>query len=277
MASEMTVGTWIAEATARLERAGVDSPRLEAQLLAADALGVDRTWVLVHPEASFESDSAETKLARREAREPLAYLLGWREFYGRRFFVAPGVLIPRQETECLIEAVLDLLGTETSLDFVLDVGCGSGCIAITLALETDLHVTALDVSPIACEVTRRNAHELGATLRVVQSDRLAEMRPQSIHLLVSNPPYIEAGVELMPEVGRFEPPEALFAGSDGLDAYRWLAEEGAQAVVPGGWAVLEIGMGQGNAVREVFAAQGWTFMRSVSDLSRIERVLLFRR
>src|ERR1044072_4019884 len=171
----------------RLEAAGIESPALEAQLLAGHVLLVDRTYVLTHPEEEFPELAGETLLQRREGQEPLAYILGEREFFGRRFRVGPGVLIPRQETETLVEAAME----QSDVQSVLDVGTGSGCIAITLKLERpEWEVTAVDISERALDIASDNAKLLGADVRYLLSDGFASLLGESFDLIVTNPPYV---------------------------------------------------------------------------------------
>lgn len=273
----LTVGDWIASAEERLVLAGVESARLEAQLIAGHTLGQSRSWIVTHLGDLIAESSAEELLRRRLKREPLAYILGNKEFYGRRFNVRPGVLIPRPETECLIELVLDICRHWPNLGSALDVGTGSGCIAVTLALEARLQVTATDFSNGALDVARENALSLSAEVEFVQSDRFTSLQNRSFDIIVSNPPYIAEGEILMPEVADYEPPEALFAGSDGFEAYRWLMSDSAGCIAPGGWMCVEIGAGQAEMVEAIADACGWEIMRSMRDLHGHERVLGFRR
>lgn len=273
----MTIAEWLETATQRLERAGIESARLEAQLISAHIFRRDRTWVIVHGEETINEIAAESLLQRRESREPLAYILGWREFFGHRFTVRPGVLIPRQDTEILVEAAIDLVKGFPDIQSILEVGVGSGCIAISLARELRRKIVGVDVSVKALDVAMLNAHDLNADVEFLHSDGFEAVTERSFDLIVSNPPYIREDEALMPEVGQFEPREALFAGPDGLDAYRWLAHDGLAVTRVGSWMVVEIGMGMGDEVRQIFESEGWTYMRSVNDLSGIERVLGFRR
>ncbi|HVT11893.1 MAG TPA: peptide chain release factor N(5)-glutamine methyltransferase [Fimbriimonadaceae bacterium] len=268
----MTTGDWLREARGRLERAGLESAALEAQVLAAHILLRDRSHVLAHPEEDFPQLAGESLLQRRERQEPLAYILGWREFYGRRFHVEPGVLIPRQETEILVETALGLLRHETR---VLDLGTGSGCIGITLKLEfAAAHVTLSDVSPKAIEIARRNAEELGADVDFVLADGFAGLG--EFDLIVTNPPYIGLGETLPVEVREHEPAGALFAGPTGLEFYEMLAAESGLHLGGDGLLLMEVGYRQARAVGGLFEASGWMVEQIVPDLSGIERVVVVR-
>jgi release factor glutamine methyltransferase len=275
----VNLADWLRSAEERLALAGVDSPRLDAQMLASHVLMVERPWVLAHPEAEINELATEALLQRREAREPLAYILGWREFYGRRFSVRPGVLIPRQETETLIEAALNLLPSPGNSPLsVLDVGAGSGCIAITMKLERpDLEVIAVDISPLALAVAKQNAEELTADVTFVETDTLAGLLPKAFDLIVSNPPYIAAGEELMPEVQHHEPSEALFSGPTGLEFYHRLATEAVPHLRHDGWLLVEVGHTQAKAVIRDFVEAHWWRHRTWEDLSGITRVTGFQR
>ncbi|HVL39369.1 MAG TPA: peptide chain release factor N(5)-glutamine methyltransferase, partial [Fimbriimonadaceae bacterium] len=210
---------WVRTAERRLASAGVESSRLEAQMLAAHVLGVERSWLLAHPEAEVNDLAGEVLLQRRESHEPLAYILGWREFYGRRFRVTPAALIPRQETEMLVDAVCELAPVPGSR--VLDLGTGSGCIAISVKLERpDLILTASDVSPGALEVAEWNATELEASVELVLSDGFQALQGRVFDVIVSNPPYVALDEALPRDVVEWEPRQALFAGHTGLEFYK---------------------------------------------------------
>ncbi|HJP83662.1 MAG TPA: peptide chain release factor N(5)-glutamine methyltransferase, partial [Fimbriimonadaceae bacterium] len=208
----MNLGQWLAEATLKLARVGIESAKLEAQLIVAEALGKSRSWVIAHQYEVLDLSGADQLVRRRISHEPLAYILGWREFYGRRFSVNPNVLIPRHETETLVETVLD----NCSGGPVLDFGTGSGCIAITLKLERPAwRVVALEQSADALQVAQRNANDLGAGLEFLKSDGFSEVGGRRFAAIVSNPPYIAFDETLGPEVLDWEPNEALFSGSTG--------------------------------------------------------------
>lgn len=269
----MTIAEWIRGAEARLA-AIVDSPRLEAQLLAAHVLLVDRAFLLAHPECEFPDLAGESLLQRRESGEPLAYVLGWREFYGRRFQVRPGVLIPRQETEILVESALGRLKANPAAD-VLDLGTGSGCLAVTIKLEVpDARVTASDVSAEAVDVARSNAETLGADVRFLQGDGFGPVDGESFDLIVTNPPYIGDFEDLPAEVRDFEPRQALLSGPNGLEFYERLSAQAAEHLRESGRLMMEVGYRQSRDVALLFESTGWNVEEVREDLSGIERVVV---
>lgn len=262
------------------------SPR-EAHLLLGRVLGLAEAQLLSRDERSLSAtEEAEFRalLARRLTGEPVAYLLGEREFFGRTFAVDSRVLIPRPETEHLIEAALALPLPERAR--VLDMGVGSGAIAVTLALERRRwRVAATDLSPGALAVARGNARRLGAAVGLVGTDLTRGIDLASIDLLVSNPPYIapEEAEGLSPEVTRFEPAAALFAGPEGetpegrgAGAVGALLRQ-AEMIRPGAWLVLEIGHRQMPVIRRLAEAGPWVLEREIADYSGIERVAVLRR
>ena len=271
-------------ARAFLERKGVEEARLEGELLVASALGLDRLKLFMQldrPVDGAEIDRARDLLVRRGKREPLAYITGEREFYGRPFKVGPGVLIPRPETELLVDEarrVAAELGQGAPA--IADVGTGSGCIAITLALELpEARVIGFDVSPAALLCAQRNAELLGARLEFVEGDALATLPARApFDLLVSNPPYVlrsEKGT-LAPEVAEHEPELALYAPERDPDFWaRALLERGREWLAPGGALLVELGHQQGERVLALAQRLGWK-AALVRDLARIERVLVAR-
>ncbi len=269
--------TWMAE---DLARRGVDSPRLDAELIAAHALGIDRLRLymdLDRPLDDEERAAIRVLLRRRRAREPMAYILGYRDFYGRRFEVTPDVLIPRPETEELVEHALRRLPERASVS-ALDVGTGSGAIALTLAAERPgLRVTATDRSPAALRVARRNASRLGVQERVrwFVGDLFSPLpEDEAYDLVVSNPPYVAEPLlpTLQPEVARWEPREALIAGPDGMDVLRRLVAEAPARIRPGGWLLLEMGAEQGEAVATMLHAAGFREVSVHRDLAGRDRI-----
>lgn len=258
----------------------IEQPRREAALLLGEVLRLGEAQLYARADDEVPEAAAVSygQLIRRRAdRVPVAYLLGRREFYGRNFAVDPRVLIPRPETEHLVEAALRCIDDG---DRVLDVGAGAGCIAVTVALERPgVRVVATDLSPGALAVAAANcrAHGVGDRVRLVRADLLAALRPGTFDVVVSNPPYIDVGEwpSLMPEVRDHEPPEALLAG-DGLDFHRRLLAAGG-FLRAGRRLLLEIGKGQIEAVRELAERGGFEEEWMVADLAGIPRVLTLRR
>lgn len=248
-------------------------PAREARALLAHALGVRREWLIAHPEAEVSEPqrAAFAALAARRARgEPLAYLLGAQEFYGREFAVSPAVLIPRPETELLVDAALDALRGVVA-PRVLDLGTGSGCIAITLALErADAAVTAVDRSPAALAVARANAARLGARVTLVESDWYANVQGR-FDAIVANPPYVAAGDPHLPAL-RDEPRHALTDQADGLSYLRAIAAGAPAHLQPGAPLLVEHGYDQGAAVRALFEGAGFGAVRTLRDAAGLERV-----
>ena len=238
----------------------IDNPRLDAELLLAHVLKLDRVGLYLNyerPLNAAELDVIRPLVKRRGQREPLQYLIGNTEFWSLEFEVSPAVLIPRADTETLVE---EALKKAVSAGRLLDVGTGSGAIAISCASELpNWQVTALDISDEALQVARRNAqkHHVAERMQFLHAD-LAELPQQQYDLIVSNPPYIAADEwdSLMPEVRCFEPQSALLAGNNGLDCYQKLAAQAPTRLIPGGWLLVEIGYQQAPAVQQLFATAG---------------------
>jgi release factor glutamine methyltransferase len=271
----LDAGEALKAARARLAAAS-QNPRLDAEVLLAHILRRDRPALLAHPErilTSAEADLFESLLVRRLASEPIQYLTGVQEFFGLAFEVSPDALIPRPETEHLVEAVLTRFGREANLRIV-DVGVGSGAIAVALAaFMSRAAVTAIDFSALALEVARRNAqrHGLGERVTFLQSDLLAQTEENSFDVVVSNPPYIADAEVLEPQVLNYEPHAALFAGPSGLEVYQRLIPQAARVLKPQGWLMLEIGHGQQAALQTLL--HGWADIRFLPDLQGIPRVV----
>jgi release factor glutamine methyltransferase len=250
--------------------------RLETQILFAHALGVNRAWLIGHDRDHLtpaQTDAVVSLLKRRLAGEPVAYLLGEREFYGRPFQVTPDVLIPRPDTELLVELALARLPQDAAWS-VLDIGVGSGVVAVTLALERPrCRVTGVDLSAAALQVARGNAAALGAAVEFLESDGHAALDKRRFHLIVSNPPYIAATDPHLAQGDlRFEPPQALASGHDGLDLIRRLVAEAPAHLEAGGWLLLEHGWDQAVAVRDLLRGAGFAAVFSARDLAGHERV-----
>jgi release factor glutamine methyltransferase len=253
-------------------------PALEARVLLCHALGVPRAWLTAHDRDELSVDAvakAQRLFARRHSGEPVAYLTREREFYGRRFAVSPAVLIPRPETELLVEAALERLSQGAS---ALDIGTGSGAIAITLALErTALHVAACDMSDQALAVARANAAALGARVEWLASDWLAAFHDRRFDVIVSNPPYIASADRHLSEGDlRFEPRSALEAGPTGLEAIRRIAADARGHLVDGGWLAFEHGYDQGETCVELLSLLGYCDIEDRRDLAGQPRVALAR-
>ncbi|MEI9811847.1 MAG: peptide chain release factor N(5)-glutamine methyltransferase [Acidobacteriota bacterium] len=276
----MTLKTALLQGIKLLTDAGVQAPRLTAEVLLAHAAQSDRQWLIAHSNDELVElwwIHYGRYLHQRIEGKPTQQIVGKVEFYGRDFRVTPDVLIPRPETEHLIEAALD-----HARGRVIDVGTGSGCIAGTLAAEVPTaQVFATDISKAALAVARGNA--LGVTF--VEGDLLAGFKDESFDLVVSNPPYVALRDRdmLQREVREHEPALALFGGEDGLDVYRRLIPEAARVLKPEGWLVLEIGAEQGDSVRAMLAAANggilttWSQVEIKQDLAGLDRVAIARR
>jgi len=263
----------------RVLRAGelaatVDLPASESRALLAHVLGLPRERLLAHPDLPVAPEDAARwqRLARdRASGTPMAYLLGEREFLGHRFAVGPGVLVPRPETEILVEAALDALRDLPGAR-VLDLGTGSGCIAISLALaRPDLQILAVDRSQAALGYAQGNALRLGARIALRRSDWYGACAGMRFHLVAANPPYV-AGDDPHLAGLACEPREALTDGGDGLGALRRVLAGASQHLLPGGAVLVEHGFDQGEAVRALACAYGLGAVRSLRDLAGIERV-----
>ena len=272
-----------AQIAARLAAAGIEGARSEAWLLLAAATGVERA-ALMAADRDTLSAAQEARLdalvRRRLAREPVAYLLGEKEFWSLRFKVDPAVMIPRPETETVVEAVLAQLPDRQRSLRLLDLGVGSGCLLLALLSELP-RATGLGVddSAAALAIAQRNAERLGLAARAdFRHGRWGKGMAGPFDVIVSNPPYVaESDWDgLQPEIRDFEPKAALVAGPDGLAAYRALAPDCARLLAPGGLCALEIGFGQGNAVAALLAAHGLTLAERRRDLAGIERCVLAR-
>ncbi|MEK7409540.1 MAG: peptide chain release factor N(5)-glutamine methyltransferase, partial [Acidobacteriota bacterium] len=239
----MTVQAALRQGFRLLEQGAIAAPRLTAEVLLCHALGCERPYLYSHPEAELAEAAwlgYRRSLDERLEGKPTQYITGRQEFYGREFLVTPDVLIPRPETEHVVETALALARDAA---VILDAGCGSGAIAVTLSLETGRAVWATDISPAALAVAAGNSRRLGARVHLVECDVTSAIAPASVDLVVSNPPYVPAGEQasLQREVRDWEPPLALYAGPAGLDFYRRLITDAARILRPAGWMVVELG------------------------------------
>lgn len=275
-ASADTLGAALAGAAARIGR-------LDARLLLQHVSGCRHTDLIAHPETPLAPEPAAAfvaLVARREAGEPLAYLVGSKEFLGLDLAVSPAVLVPRPETELLVElaqARAQALALSQNLEApaILDLGTGSGAVALGLAhLLPQARITAVDASAEALAIARHNAERLGLTVQFVLSDWYGELpAAERFDLIVSNPPYIEAGDPHLAQGGLpFEPLMALTDGADGLECIRRIIGGAPQRLTPGGWLLFEHGYDQAEKARELLSAAGFKEIGSWRDLAGIERV-----
>jgi len=292
----------LADAIAQLELKQVPSAALAAELLLMHVLGQDRAWLYAHPEHELDAKTREqyfSLIARRERGVPTQHLTGHQEFWGLDFEVTPDVLIPRPETEHVIEVSLERLGIRSDADSprckqefrIADVGTGSGCIAIALAHELPAaQIVATDISAAALGVARRNAARHGAASRInfvecnlldilLHGSRITGHEPRSLDLIASNPPYIarRETATLPREVREHEPALALFGGETGTEIYAPLIAQAATLLKPGGILVLELGHNSAEHVSRLLDAPEWTSVALTNDLAGISRVASARR
>ena len=276
----------LADARDRFMRAGIgrDEATLDAEVIARHVLDCDRATFLIRardPLPSAFERLFEDLVQRRLAREPVAYITGHKEFWGLEFEVTPAVLIPRPETELIIEESLAAMPARDTVGRIIDVGTGSGCLAVALAIEfSDANVVATDSSEAAIEIARHNCsrHNLTNRVSLVHTNLLDGLLEQA-ELIVSNPPYVPQAdaSQLQPEVVRYEPHSALFAGSDGLEIIRRLFAGSSERLAEGGRLIVEFGHGQEAGLRDAARQAGWTVDRIRRDLQGIPRVAVLRR
>ncbi|HEY0766229.1 MAG TPA: peptide chain release factor N(5)-glutamine methyltransferase [Pyrinomonadaceae bacterium] len=283
----MKIGESIQEAALALESSGVPESRREAGSLLEFILGKDRTFLISHAGDEIDENSFDRLrefVERRAAGEPLQYITGVQDFYGREFRVTPDVLIPRPETELLVEAALQIVGDIGAAPFICDVGTGSGCIAVTLLCELiSARGVLIDKSPVALEVAKINAQNLSVTerARFLVSDCFdaLDSREHKFDLIVSNPPYVAAAAlaGLQREVRDHEPLVALSPGGDGLGVIRRLIAEGPDFMKPHGYMLMEIGFDQGEAVERLIGSSAWSLREIRPDLQGIPRIVLLQK
>ena len=263
-----------------VEQIGGDSPRLDAELLLSHVTGLGRTSFRAWPEREVPAEQAEpfmNLVAQRASGQPIAYLLGEQEFWSLPLKVSSSTLIPRPDTECVVEAALSLELPANAR--VLDLGTGTGAIALALASEqSGWQILASDRVEQAVALARENSQQLGLSITVVQSHWFDQIPAGTFDLLISNPPYIPASDHHLKEGDvRFEPESALVAGEDGLDDIRLLVTEGLDWLNPNGWMLLEHGYDQGEAVRDLFAKAGWRNIETRKDYGGNDRMTLARK
>ena len=279
----MKIKDLINDAVNRLYTAGIEEPRLEAELFMAETLGKSRIQILTQ---WFEETSEEQKLAfesmilRRTAFEPAAYIIGHKEFMGLEFLVGPGVLIPRPDTEILVESSIEII-KKYKLRSSVEIGVGSGCISVSLAKYTDINCYGTDISQTALETAKKNADLNGVNERVsvFKGDLFTGLPDIKYDMIVSNPPYIRKidMEDLMPDVREYEPYTALCGGDDGLDFYRRISEEGFKLLKKQGFILYEIGYDEADEVSEILEKNGYKDIEVINDLSGLNRVVRARK
>ena len=294
----VSIGEALRRASQVLDHAGVAEARREAGSLLSHVITKDRTFLLSHGDDRLSDDeltSFENAVARRAAGEPVQYVTGTQDFYGRAFRVTPDVLIPRPETELLVEAALEVMNTLSPANTgvsVCDVGTGSGCIAITLLCErSDARAVAIDISPAALDVARQNAEEQSvnadersviARIEFVLSDCFSALNAsasQRFDLIISNPPYVSARAVpgLQREVRDHEPLVALSPGADGLSVIRRLLNDSPAFLRDNGHLLMEIGFDQGETVQQLVDQEVWTLKEIRPDLQGIPRIVVLQK
>lgn len=274
----MTLQEAIHQGTKLLEEERVSAPRLTAEVLLAHAIGCRREWLYSHATDELKElwwIHYGRYLHERLKGKPTQYITHVQEFYGREFRVSPAVLIPRPETEHLVEAALKRLTAGP----VIDVGTGSGAIAVTLALESRALTYACDLSFEALAVARENALKLGARVSFFKSDLMACVAPRSMEMVVSNPPYVPLTERegLAKEVREHEPHVALFGGEDGFDIYRRLIAQASEVLKPGGWLLMELAYNGAAGVERILRENGlWADIEVFPDLAGYPRVIAAR-
>jgi release factor glutamine methyltransferase len=281
-----------------LKKSGVENPELESSLLLSKVLGINTVYIYTHPYKQVQPERVkefESLLERRLKKEPIAYILGEKEFYSRSFIVTPDVLIPRPETEILVYETLKITKGITR-PFVLDVGTGSGCIAVTVACEArNAEIFASDISLEALLVARANSerYKVAKAISFISADFLSCFKECSFDIIVSNPPYVAVTdfYRLEPDIRAFEPKMSLIGGSsaarpyeealssrlttgeEGLDCIKKIIYDAVRILKNGGWCIIEIGYNQSEKVSEIFKAAGFTNVITIKDLSGTERVI----
>lgn len=262
-------------ATSKLR--AVEDAKLDAQLLLQQVLGVNRAWLIAHEDDVLDeklNGFLQTLVARRVNGEPMAYILGSQEFYGLTLKVTPGTLIPRPDTETLVEAALDKVRENASID-ILDLGTGTGAIALAIAAHRpNANITAVDFSQSALNVAQENAQNLQIqNVNFLHSDWFSALQSQRFDVIVSNPPYIEADDAHLSAL-TFEPISALVAGKDGLDDIRKIIDDALVFLKPQGWLLFEHGYHQAQSVQDLFANAGLVSIKTIKDLGGNDRVTM---
>lgn len=280
----MSAGRLLERGTSELEQIGVPDSRFQAELLLRHALGCSRESLLARlnePVSAEASGHFFQLVERRRGRVPVQYVVGTQEFYGLSFRVTPAVLIPRPESEGLVDLAIAELGS-TAEPRIVDIGCGSGCIAVAVAHALpEAELVAIDSSPAALAIARENAlrHGVASRIQFLEGDLLEPVPGGGFDAIVSNPPYIpDSELEtLEPEVSEHEPRQALSGGEDGLAVIERLLPQSERALRKGGFLFMEIGHGQDERVRELVESAGLQYLRTVPDLAGIPRIVVAKK
>ena len=283
--NSLSLGEAVRQGANALQNVGIETAWLDAQLLAADILWQDRLYVLTNPQLVLTTEQEQKffeLIERRKKFEPVAYIVRECEFMGIRFAVNEHVLIPRPDTEILVEAAIAKI-RENGIRHVLEIGTGSGCIAVSLAVNCpDIHVTAVDISPKALNVARRNAavNKVSERISFVEGDVFTDVcerlaAAEKFGMIISNPPYINAEemAQLEPNVLDYEPHTALFGGEDGLDFYREISRWAGSLLEPSGVIMFEIGYDQAKPVHNILNEHGFVNITTMRDLADKDRVV----
>ncbi|QMU55899.1 MAG: peptide chain release factor N(5)-glutamine methyltransferase [Candidatus Mycalebacterium zealandia] len=272
MSLETNLGSLYRKTMERFRQGGIENPGLEASVIVCSVLGKPSGAVHTSPQITVgrkQVSECENRTSRRLKGEPCAYATGEREFFSRRFAVSPAVLIPRPETETVVEVALEKIPQDIQMR-AIDVGTGSGCIAVTLKKEKPLlSVTAVDISPHALKKAEENARFHGADISFVCGDTLRNFEDNSADIIVSNPPYVsEEEFETLPdEIRIFEPKKALVSGEGGFEHIRKIVADAARVLRAGGWCVVEVGDGQAPGCVEIFEKNGFSGISTTNDIS----------
>lgn len=277
-----SLGILLAEAKKKLNTAGVSEYALDADLIMMKVTGMDRVGVLTSSSfilSTQQKDEFFEKIQRRMNKEPVAYILGYREFMGLDFFVESGVLIPRPDTEILVEAVLETIEKSNRKIYAAEVGTGSGCISVSIAKFGNAECYCTDINPKAIELAVKNAmlNKVENRVHFYAGDVFKGLPPNMMYdIIVSNPPYIRKKDMkfLMPDVKDYEPENALCGGEDGLDFYRTISAEGRKLLKEGGYIFFEIGYDEAYEVKEILVENGYKDICIKRDLSGLDRVVM---
>lgn len=281
----VTIFQALSESTALLKKNGSESPRLDGEVILAHVLGCSRLHVMTEGDrvlSDGEYERFSKCISIRAQGMPVAYIIGRKEFMGLDFMVKPGILIPRADTEVVVENVIKACDGMGSLINIADVGCGSGAIGVSIAhYVRNAFVTMIDISDCAVDISRQNAalNHVEDRVRVIKGDLLYPVMGEKFHVVVSNPPYIETGVvaSLKRDVRDYEPHMALDGGPDGLEYYRKITEQAADCIVKGGMLVYEIGSDQAKCVTDILSDHGFEDISVNKDLSGLDRCVSGRK